>query len=298
MPLVSICIPAYNHLAHLQDALNSVFMQTFRDYEIIITDDSNNNDIFDYIHQLSNRDCIKYFKNQPSLGAPANWNRGLSLATGKFIKILHHDDQFIDENSLGYFVQALESSPNKNIVFCALLNRDASTGSEKIHRPSAIDLKRLTEDPNILFCGNFIGPPSGILFRAPPKYLFNEKLKWLVDIDFYMSNWTGKEFLFVPKVLMKISSGDPDQVTRSCEFDMQINAFEYLTLFDRLQNSLTKNELRKYIRKLRRIFANLNVTNIEEIRRAGFGGDIPKSISQFLPIIRFNQTLAKCLARI
>ena len=298
MPLVSICIPTYNQVGHFQNALNSVLAQKFQDYEIIVTDDSDNDDIANYINQIPSRDRIRYIRNQPSLGSPANWNKALSFASGKFIKILHHDDQFFDESSLGRFVEAFSSNPDANCIFCALLRCDARTGSEETHQPNSRDLFMLRKNPSILFCGNFVGPPSGIIFRAPLKHLFNEKLKWLVDIDFYINNWTGKEFLFLPEALVKVTSGDPDQATSSFEFDVKINLFEYFTLFDRLHNGIAKNELRKYIRKLRRILANLNVTNIEEIRRAGFGEDIPKSISQFLPIIRFNQTLAKCLARI
>lgn len=298
MPIVSICIPTYNQLGHFQNALNSVLSQKFHDYEIIVSDDSDNDDIANYINQVPSRDRIRYIKNEPSLGSPANWNKALSNAAGKFIKILHHDDQFFDDNSLGRFVDALDSNPNINCIFSSLLRCDAMTGSEKVHQPSSRDLLMLKKNPSILFCGNFVGPPSGIIFRAPLRHLFNEKLKWLVDIDFYMNNWTGKEFLFLPETLMKITSGDPDQVTSSCEFDVKINLFEYFYLFDKLQNGIEKKELRKYIRKLRSILANLNVTNIEDIRKAGFSGRIPKSISQFLPVIRFNQTLARCLARI
>jgi glycosyltransferase involved in cell wall biosynthesis len=298
MPLVSICIPTYNQLGHFQNALNSALVQTFKDFEIIVTDDSSSDDIYEYINQIPNRDCIKYIRNNPSLGSPANWNKALSIASGRYIKILHHDDQFFDENSLGKFVEALNCNPSANIVFCSLLSCDVTTGVERIHQPSSINLLRLAEDPSILFSGNFLGPPSGVIFRAPSKYLFNEKLKWLVDIDFYIKNWTGKEFLFLPKTLVKITSGDPNQVTRNCEFDVKINLFEYFTVFDEIKNRLTKQQIRRCIRTLKIILVNLNVKSIEEIRMAGYAGKVPLSISRFISLVRINQTLAKCLARV
>jgi len=298
MPLVSICIPTYNQLGYFQSALSSVLAQKFNDYEIIVTDDSSSDDIYEYINQIPNRGCIKYIRNKPSLGSPVNWNKALSMASGKFIKILHHDDQFFDEYSLGWFVEALNSNPSANIVFCSLLSCDVITGIERTHQPSSIDLLKLAEDPSILFSGNFVGPPSGIIFRAPSKYPFNEKLKWLVDIDFYIKNWTGKEFLFLPKTLVRITSGDPNQVTRDCEFDLKINLFEYFTVFDEIKNRLTKQQIRRCIRKLKIILANLNVNSIEQIRMAGYAGNIPLSISRFISLVRINQTLAKCLARV
>lgn len=298
IPTVSICIPVFNQLDYFKNALCSVLIQKFRDYEIIITDDSTNDDIYEYLKGQLWFGSLKYVRNTPSLGSPANWNKALSLATGKFIKILHHDDQFFDDESLGKFVDALESNPHSNVVFCSILNCNAQTGVDRIHRPTSRELSELSSDPSILFCGNYVGPPSGTLFRAPTKYLFNEKLKWLVDIDFYIQNWSGKEFFYLPQVLIKVTSGSPHQVTRSCEHDLQINIFEYLTVFDSIKENLSKQKYDSCIRMLKIIFANLNVQSIEQIRQAGYLGSIPRDLFLFISYIRANQFLAKCLAKL
>jgi len=184
------------------------------------------------------------------------------------------------------------------IAFCQLMNFNEGGGVGSIHRPSDKELKNLLESPYVLFNGNFIGPPSGILFRRPARFLFNEKLKWLVDIDFYINNWVGNQFVFIPEVLISVYSGGSSQVTRECEHNLQINVYEYLTVFDGLKNRLSKKQYDQCIKTLKIIFSNLNVININQIRQAGYLGAIPKEISRFMQVIKLNQFLARCLARL
>jgi glycosyltransferase involved in cell wall biosynthesis len=298
MPLVSVCIPAYNQLSDFKKALNSVFIQEFKDYEIIVTDDSSNDEIYEFLKSNDYLHQVRYTKNNPSLGSPLNWNKAISLSAGDFIKILHHDDQFFDERSLGKFVDALLCRPGIDMVFCSVLNQDVRTGLAHLHRPSAQDLRALTLNPGVLLSGNFIGPPSAILFRSPIKHLFNKKLKWLVDIEFYIQNWPGSRIHFIPEALIKVSCGGDDQVTRLCENDRDIHLFEYFTVFNALHGSLTAGEQRKCIRHLKIILSSFNIQRVEQIREAGYLGPIPKKILQFLPWIRINQLVAKCMARL
>ena len=60
---------------------------------------------------------VKYYKNPQCLGAAANWNAAISKARGEYIKIMHHDDWFTDENSLREFVNMLEEHPEACLGF-------------------------------------------------------------------------------------------------------------------------------------------------------------------------------------
>jgi glycosyltransferase involved in cell wall biosynthesis len=46
---VSICIPAYNQTEYLRKNLDSILMQSFVDYEVILTDDSTTNEVRDLV---------------------------------------------------------------------------------------------------------------------------------------------------------------------------------------------------------------------------------------------------------
>lgn len=107
MATVSVCIPTYNQIENFKRAFESVISQEYSDYEIIVTDDSTNDEISNYLQFRNSPHVVRYYKNSPRLGAPANWNRAISLAKGKYIKILHHDDwlhsNLVCKNLLLYF---------------------------------------------------------------------------------------------------------------------------------------------------------------------------------------------------
>jgi glycosyltransferase involved in cell wall biosynthesis len=94
-----IIIPTYNNLLLTKEAIDSVRCQSVQDFNIIITDDSTNDDIRDYVDSISDQ-RIRYYANKPSLGPVRNWNRGLELADGKYVILLHHDEKMMDH---GYF---------------------------------------------------------------------------------------------------------------------------------------------------------------------------------------------------
>ena len=87
MPTVSVIIPTYNRPKFLERSLQSVYKQTFKDFEVIIVDDGSvcrmdNEKIVDkYIRKEMK---IKYFY-QRNTGAPAARNKGIKEAEGKYI---------------------------------------------------------------------------------------------------------------------------------------------------------------------------------------------------------------------
>ena len=66
VPKVSICIPAYNNVNEVKRLLESIFLQRFKNYEIILTDDSTNNEISELIEQMG-RQKIRYIHNPKPL---------------------------------------------------------------------------------------------------------------------------------------------------------------------------------------------------------------------------------------
>ncbi|MEJ7679536.1 MAG: glycosyltransferase [Segetibacter sp.] len=93
-PLISICIPAYKNLEYLKRLLESISVQTFKDFEVVITDDTNNSSVSDYIHDKRWDFQISYYKNETVLGSPQNWNAAVNHSKGEWIKIMHYDDWF------------------------------------------------------------------------------------------------------------------------------------------------------------------------------------------------------------
>ncbi|MDQ3100985.1 MAG: glycosyltransferase, partial [Bacteroidota bacterium] len=95
MPKVSICIPTYRQTAHLRKTLASIAEQTFKDVEVIITDDSPDDAVEQLVAEFAAAlPRLQYARNSAPLGPPANWDHAISMARGEYIKIMHHDDRF------------------------------------------------------------------------------------------------------------------------------------------------------------------------------------------------------------
>lgn len=100
MPLVSVIIPVYNHAKYVEQALNSVWKQSYPNIELIIIDDGSKDDsskvieiILNEWDQCSSKGPITFIR-QSNQGAHATINRGLSLANGQFLTILNSDDYY------------------------------------------------------------------------------------------------------------------------------------------------------------------------------------------------------------
>jgi glycosyltransferase involved in cell wall biosynthesis len=107
-PLLSIGLFVYNGEPFLQETLDTLLAQTFRDFELIISDNAST----DATQQISERYAaadprIRYFRNATNMGAGWNIRRVFSLATGKYFKWAACDDLY-ETNFLSNCINALE----------------------------------------------------------------------------------------------------------------------------------------------------------------------------------------------
>ena len=98
---ISICIPTYNRIELLKVCLESCFNQSLTPYEILIGDDSPNDETRRLVQDLIDKSpCpIQYFHNSPALKQSANVHHLLQKASGDFISIMHDDDLY-EESAL------------------------------------------------------------------------------------------------------------------------------------------------------------------------------------------------------
>jgi len=114
MPGVSIVIPAYNSMQHLSATLDSVFKQTYRDFELIVIDDGSVDHTEKYV--LSLRDPRLRLISQTNQGASAARNNGIIHARGEYIAFLDDDDLW-HPTKLEKQLRILEESPEVGLVY-------------------------------------------------------------------------------------------------------------------------------------------------------------------------------------
>ena len=83
MPLVSIIMNCYNSARYLREALDSIFQQTFKDYEIIFWDNQSTDDSSKIARSYGAP--LKYFRGEEFLPLGAARNSAIEKATGKYI---------------------------------------------------------------------------------------------------------------------------------------------------------------------------------------------------------------------
>jgi glycosyltransferase involved in cell wall biosynthesis len=212
--LVSICIPAYEYPHLLQKCLNSIVTQTYKNFEVIITDDSKHDKLREIADSFGDN-RIKYFKNNIPLGSPKNWNKCIELASGDLIKILHHDDWFAHDTSLEKFVNKLTST-NSDFVFSSCINHFSK--NNKYHSITKHQFSNINKQPFSLLFVNGIGAPSTVMFKknVANTIKFDNNSKWYVDVIFY-TEVLLKNFSigFINEPLISINADSPTQVTNT-----------------------------------------------------------------------------------
>ena len=116
MPKVSVVIPCYNQGAYLDEAVDSVLLQTWQDFEIVIINDGSTD-------ECTNRLLASYNRPQTRVISTANQglaqarNTGIAAAQGEYILPLDADDR-IGREYLEKAISILDGQPKTGIVYC------------------------------------------------------------------------------------------------------------------------------------------------------------------------------------
>lgn len=162
MSLISILIPAYNRPKYLKECINSILIQKWfssDELEIIISDDSTNNENKTMFQKHFHNTQIIYHKNESNLWMVRNWNQLLNLKTGKYFIFLSDDDIFYDTNSL----QLLYNEWIKNnLNFIYWLRKIINSRWEEKSRETLVS--------------------KGLLHNISPEKILNSALWWFWGI--------------------------------------------------------------------------------------------------------------------
>ncbi len=96
---ISVCIPTYNRLKTLKEAVESCFNQSRLPDEIVIGDDSESNETQQWIKEIQNKAPVKigYYHNRPSLKQAGNVNQLFKYIEADLLILLHDDDLLMPE---------------------------------------------------------------------------------------------------------------------------------------------------------------------------------------------------------
>jgi glycosyltransferase involved in cell wall biosynthesis len=212
-PFLSICIPARNRSSIMRRLLDSIAVQTYTDFEVVVTDNSDDSQIADLVADYPSLN-IRYSLNEPRTEMGENWNRCMEQATGRWIKLIHDDDWFTTPESLGAFARTAAHT-RSGFIFSTYYNVDEQTHARTPVVISGFRKWLLKRSPFSLLAGNVIGPPSVTMIRKELLFPFRNHMKWIVDIDWYLKLLArGASFEVIQEPLICIGI-HPEQATKS-----------------------------------------------------------------------------------
>lgn len=176
---LSVVIPCYEMnglgVQFLNQTLLSLVDQTFKNFEVIITDHSVDDNIKNFCECYDKDLLIKYFKNDNKRGSSsANVNLGIKKSCGKIIKILCQDDYLFGKDSL---IKTYNSfNTNVNWLVSDYIHTHDGVNYQDIHRAKWNDNIQLL---------NSIGTHSCLSFVNDNPLLFDENLVWFMDCELY-----------------------------------------------------------------------------------------------------------------
>jgi glycosyltransferase involved in cell wall biosynthesis len=182
VPVVSILIPAYNAGLFVEEAMKAMLAQTWTDFELVIIDDGSTDDTYRILEKIADQDSrVRLVKNEQNMGLIATLNRGLQMATGKYIARMDADD-YSPPQRLSLQVAYLESHQRTVAVGSNGLFFGKKTGAVRVPQHANAVRTRLVFDNPILH--------SSILMRrewlAERGIQYRSHLLHSEDYDFWV----------------------------------------------------------------------------------------------------------------
>jgi glycosyltransferase involved in cell wall biosynthesis len=192
-PLITIGIPTFNNHETITQTIDSLIAQTFARWECFITDDSQDDLTFEAARlTIADDPRFTLIKNPQRLGAAANWNKCLYLASGHYFKLLCADD-VLEESALELQLAAL--SDHAGSVLCTG-RRDIINSVGKVLikdrglRSENMEIEKAEAVRNFVCAGtNIFGEPSFALFQTQVLRDvggFDNRWNYLIDVISYL----------------------------------------------------------------------------------------------------------------
>ena len=264
MPKVSVIMPVYNSEKFLKDAIDSVLVQTFKDFELILVDDGSTDlsgSICDELAEEDDRIVVIHKENGGICNAR---NCGLKAAKGKYISFCDNDDYMMPE-CLEKTVNAIESERSDVVRFC---REHVVIDENETYRETtkAITATYCIDNWNnyitvVKSCAN--GPWAGLYSKElifKNKIYFNEVLKYGFEDVLFTSTICSKaaKVTVLSDVLYRWTSRYTSSTSMKTGMNIFENRFEGILLLMELENNIGMKLKRTDLQKQERNFDYVN----------------------------------------
>jgi len=204
-PTVSINLCCYNSEVYLQETLESIAGQTFRDWELVVVNDGSTDSTEDIVLEFKRKGFPVIYHSQSNQGLGKSRNKALELSKGEFIAFIDHDDLWsMDklEKQIPLFRNPRVAIVYSNAYILAGTKRRLYVSNKELHRGSCF---------RQLLKKDFMAMSSVVVRKAAVHllpYAFDEQFHVVEDHDFLIRlahEWEA-DFVDEPLATWRISS--------------------------------------------------------------------------------------------
>ncbi len=148
MPRLSIVLPNYNYARYLDERIQSLLAQTYRDFELIVLDDASRDNSRQVIERYTGDPRVRaHYYAQNSGTTYARWNDGAAMATGEYLLIAGADDS-CHPTMAEKLLAKLDAHPSAGLAYChTVLIDEAGRGiGSTAEWAAAVDARRWSAD--------------------------------------------------------------------------------------------------------------------------------------------------------
>lgn len=207
--LVSIVMPAYNCEKYVVEAINSILVQTYKNWELLVLDDGSKDNTLQIIEEFSQNDSrIKALPNGKNMGVSATRNRGIELASGEWIAFLDSDDMWEPEKLEMQFEIVDKEASEFLFTGSSYINEEGEPYKGIFEVPEKVTYKKL-RNQNVISC-------SSVLVKK--KYFENIKMEkdemhedyavWLRILKLGVTAYGVNEPLLIYRISRNSKSGN------------------------------------------------------------------------------------------
>jgi len=234
-PLISILMNCYNTEKFINDAIESVLNQTYKNWELIVWDDASTDNTIDKIKKFKDK-RIKIFYNKIHCGLGKSRIKAQKNITGDYIAILDSDDKFKEEKlekQINYF-------NDKNDLGLLATNYEIINKNDKLIKKTNIQFN----NDNLLnyFCDNNIFVHSSIMYKkdvAEKVGWYSKEFEYSQDFDLTIKFLKKSKIALMNENLVSIRRS-PDSMSEK-KFLGIIREEENLTLLKKIRDSFKLN---------------------------------------------------------
>lgn len=266
-PKVSVIIPAYNTAKYIQQAIDSVLIQTEQNLEIIVVDDASTDNTVEVVKNFSG-DRIKLLVNECNRGDGYSRNQAIRTATGEWIALLDSDDWYASPIRIERLLEVAEAEKADVVADDVYFIHDGEqqpfstlfSAGEQFDRPKEIDaITVINSNAKPARYSPHYGLTKPLIkrsFLTHNHIEYHEKLPVVADLHFYVKCLAnGARFIVVPEAYYCYRRTRQGSIVNKSNRLQQLEPLRQLAL-DLLQQEYVK-ENRALLETISKFLANI-----------------------------------------